>query len=1684
MMTESFKKIGLIITVEIFLFNSIGLSVEILPGYVPFQSQEEVMPPTGGDTSTLSDFYLPPLMVVDPGEVQHQSYTLDTGERYYPTFVTQPESAMELIKIIEPSFLPQVDWLTSIMPSNDSQETANWANESNLIELLELGRMWFTMNKNLIPFYFYQLRNEGMDVTAVSGWKYEGDSLSSLLLPDLLRDELKENGVLGAGYNVVVLSRDFKIRDSRTGEEQNVTQKRIMIDKGNIQTEIIEFDLEDGKNIYLAITKDDAQGTISSSIIYGNWLYSTPLYSFVRSGFQLAEGTAVEVGKESGYNLCIYERNEEGRTTEIGELNIDKVVVFGRQESSGEITKFQYRVKSNDTVYLEGKEIPIAGVVEYRDVILDPEFSIPISYRMASYTPGDIGLHTAEYYRMLSPGEEVYCTFPVDGIRVKDDEPAKLIYVRHCGGWDIVITSDVSYSEIQNLSPEELKSLLISEGSEITIQKEMVTYTIKNNGSSFNVSKGYYEDVTLDDDGDLQSYTYKKIYYSLSSLTPEFFQAIFGRDIDSWIKSLEESKLIPEAMEKYYEERKEISSSEGSKETDETSYLIDFHTGETTVKKKHTVWEEQRDEVSALLGYLPEEIESMVLKYKKIPPSSEESYDFDSLAPSDLIWVQKSRIGSDELIGNVFDYREGQNTVTIYYQNRGKLSYKKYSGEIVPKSNAVSEALLEPDSIDSIPDSVGVAKYDQDANTFNKIWELRKEDSTYGYYILPVESLQGSAYHLYKLLQYTGQLDAFLDGETVEINLVKDLNEMAEKIDAGKDKANSFISSLNNYWAQYRRMLLLEISSVGAEIIDDYDGSEDCNYVIKLQLPQENFNTPIKRKDVNIDISGNTITIIENHPQLGTVSRRVELILENAPGLLSQDEKFDFLCNFYLCESESEFDNLSKYLHGYQVKEINIYDSTGARRIRLTYKDGNLHRIEYPNEYPQIASYLESGTDPQLVYQDREVVIPEKEHWEGETAATIINSKLRGFDKVLDRFLDKYGSNMEAAVREGKIDRNYVVTLWLNEEPPVWIQIYTPQDILIAYNGYNFLFQVEKTSDDIYKVSVSFYGPNDKFESEPWEINRYVLDSCYPFLTKGLNGEELTLDMIKEILVSLRDKLRVGIPVHEGEYLEYPSDGDFRLNSSADQSVTSMVEEKFFEKVRDFLYYYALAKVCDQISKGENEWITLPSGGNLTDILASYPLVGFEWLNDLIISATGGDESGGHTAFSVDASKLYFAHSIVMYDKDSGLGYLTHQYYNKTEFEFGEDKEAFQSWVISMLGDDKVTEEDIDNLWGVYQLAKTERNIGIFYYYCRGAFAGGDEAELNKLKVASESEKALEPVYNIMSKEESQVVSEFGKGYKEYFKYLTLPDYGDKWAPLERQIVLEPSRVNITWETIGAITATIAVYLIDRSGVLGTLLSRLDALKEYGKVAGWLGKILGWGVQTAVGSVRGASVFSMIYGLPMLIGQTGEVDLIQWLNSLGENFFTSLIYSALFGILFTPAQFGIGDMPPLIGLIGKPVEKLLKYGAGRIGNVYPRLAKVFNGTATGIKGFLEYGNRIEAAVIGRDAAGGVRASLTNWRYIAWYYPTEVIAEEMVIPQALAYINRNAPRGLLFHEAPMVRTFRALAIGTLRNTETAGSIAEMTDPLENPLGFLLLPGIISVVKQYGIGDVLGLRVPTD
>jgi len=1718
------RKIGAIIIAEIFLLNEIGFSINVVSGYLPFQeSDDQNIPACSPQGSDSQDILLPPLMSLAPEEVQNPSQTIDPGPRYYPTFAIQPESNIELVKIIEPSFLPRMEWLSSTIGHQNSEEVTELVNSTAFMRLLETGKLWFTMNKELIPIYFYDLSHEGMDITAVTEWKYEGNSLTSL--PDLLKEELREIGVLTAGYNVKVESRDFKIEDVKTGESIIITQKRTVVKKGDIQCEIIEYDFEDGENIYLAVTQNETTGTITSSIIQGNVgnvFYSTPLYTFERLNFQLAN-KPVEVGKESGYHLNLYKRTSLGES-KLGELDIDNVVVYKRHGEEGAVKSMQYRVKTGENIYLQGEEIPIEGVIEYRDVILDTEFSIPFSYRIASYTPGDIGLNTAGYYRKLGPAEEVYCEFPVEGIKVKDGEPAKLIYVRHYNGWDVVISNEVkkTYSEIQSLTPEEIKSLLISEGSEIKLAKNAhsnyfdLRYTIKNDGGSFNISKEFYDDIVLDKDGDLQSYVHKKIDYRLSSLPLNFLQSLFYADIDSEIDDLE-SQLTTGTKQRYYEEKKRrtefVSGDEKYASNEVENYLVDFTTGETTVSKKKITFQKQTDsDITSLLGYTPQEIESMIWKYKEVPQVMGESYDYSGLTTSNLIWVQKCRINSDGFIGNVFDYRNGENTVTIYQKQGESLSYRKYSGEMASRSTAGSLTILSPDSIASSPDCMGVANYDSNANIFTKEWEVKKEDSDkYGYYMLPVENLQQSAYHLYKLLQYTGQLDKFLSGETVEVNLVKKLNEMAEEMGAGKNEASSFISSLNNYWLQYRRMLLLEASSIGAKIIDNCDGSESCDYVVKLQLPKGSFNTPVKKRDITVNVSENVITIVENHPQLGTISRKAEIILEDGSKIPSASEKFDLLYNFYLCESNMDFRNLhSEYLKDYQIKEINIYDSTGVKRISMFFQDGKLQRVEYPNPVSASSTFWRSGgfipsspqdvqnpsrtiastlardeLSPALAYEKGKLVIPEKRYWNGDTASAKVNGLLRGLDGLLKDFLGKYGKNIEAAIREGKIRIEFGgVEISLGEDLESSIYISTPQSIQIYHNGYTFNFSVTPQGTDNYKVQVIFASPNEEFISEPWEVNYYVLKTCYPFLAHGLNGEEMTPEMIVDILTELKNKLSTEIGVPGGEYIKYPSDDYFKLISSTSQNMTSMLEDKFFTKVRDFLYYYSLGKVCDQILNGEDEWITPPSTGNVTDILASYPLVGFERLNDLIISAVGRDENGGHTAFSVDASKLYFARSIVMYDKYSGIGYLTHQYYAKREFEFGDDKEAFGNWVRNMLGD-KATDEDIDTLWSMYQLAKTKKNIGIFYYYCRGAFIDGDQAELEKLRVASESEEALKAIYGIMQDPVvlNQAGIDFRNRYKEYFKYLTLPDYGDKWAPVDNQIVLEPNRVNITWETIGAVAATFAVWLIDRTGILGPLLARLDALKESGKVMGWLGKFLGWGIQTAVGSVRGASVFSVIYGLPMLMGQTGEADFIQWLNTLGQNFLTGLVYSALFGIMFTPAQFGIEDMPPLIGLVGRPIEKILQWGANRVSS--PLVANTFKGTAWVLNRLLTYGNRLEAAVIGRyPGSEQVRATITNWRYIGWFYPTEVMMEEMVLPQAMELMTKQGSRGLLFHEAPMLRTFRALAIGNLRNTETAGSMAEMTDPLENPLGFILLPGIISVFQQYGIGGVLGLQVPTD
>jgi len=768
-----------------------------------------------------------------------------------------------------------------------------------------------------------------------------------------------------------------------------------------------------------------------------------------------------------------------------------------------------------------------------------------------------------------------------------------------------------------------------------------------------------------------------------------------------------------------------------------------------------------------------------------------------------------------------------------------------------------------------------------------------------------------------------------------------------------------------------------------------------------------------------------------------------------------------------------------------------------------------------------LSSLFESGSDAgnDLIYNyDNGGLSIANPYWEektgdtaGQWAGAKLKAYLKGVEGLLKDFLGKY-SDLSQALEEGVIMQN--AGRWeicLGEEC---------LDHLIVTKGFLFLQKSDGTIISYQKmenrINITVYGSGGEiFKTNTVDFNESMLNrGVYKFLAVDIPIDN-SLPALRTILSDFKNYLYdppggVGMAPFPGyKILRYPNKDYFRI-SGTNNGAGSVVDDKFFSKVEDFNYYYNLARVADQIDVGENNWITLPRK-NITDILLQYPLGAFNWLNDLIIGQTGGSRTGGHIVASFDISKLYTVDPIVLYDKTTGFGNLTYQNYHRDEFEFGTenvlslygtdgqsavDREGFNNWVENLLvkllpenADEK--QEVFDTLWSVYQLAKEKKNMGLFYYYCRGAFlyngsVNGDYNEYEKLRIAAEANPNLEKVYNMLGKDATlnELGFDYSNRWHDYFKYLTFPDFGDNWEPMASQIVLKSNRLDLTWELIAGVTATAAIFVLDRTGLLSLALNGMkSALAPYGLNS--LATVLGWATQAVVGAARGAGIFTFVYNLPMMLGQNGNIDWVNWFNNLGQSYMTGFVYSLLFGVLFTPAQLGIGDMPPLIGLLGKPATKLLEGIGSKVGGT---AGKIFTGTARGINGLLTYGNTLEAAMIGTrtlaDGSKQVLAQMHNWRYVLYFYPTEVVAEEIVIPPAIEMMSRGASSTLLYSERPMTKTLRSLALANLRNTETYGSMAEMTDPLENPLGFAIIPGILGVFQEYGIRKALGLQIPTN
>ncbi|MCM8783187.1 MAG: hypothetical protein NC818_00185 [Candidatus Omnitrophica bacterium] len=1708
------RKLVALVILEILLYNQFAFAYDPIKGFVPFEPVISEGRINAGGIDYITQPFLLTFPYV-PAPAQGPSYTI--GGTFVLPSVEQPYSMIEFAKIIEPSFIPDLSFLNSLGNNPDVWKDVFNYDGGQYLNMINTARRLFTMDKDYIPIFLFE---DSRRVKNVSEWK-SMVSRDEAYLPHEFFGGIVDYDGFSAGWE-------------RTIEMDNgmvLQQRKTLFQKDKKKWDIYGFtDLGNGEEFFLIIEQNNFESSITSYIAArtpGNGL--TPIYEFCRKNFQLNKRTS---GYVNSYDTEIFIRPRGGGRQNIG-LKVTVEGNVNKRRTDGSISEFDYRLLTEGSISIDGNKIPINSVVEYRDVCLDERFSVPFSYRQSGYSEGNMGLDFATYFKRISLSEELFVDFKIDGIVASDQSQKSITYVRHFSDWDLILdisNVDLDMKTIYSLSRQDLHDIFNSSAkTNLNLRSSSgdKAYSLSWYGTSSSISMTGQSTKMIDlgYKATLSNYTIsvaQRASLSLGNLFNEDFM------IDSFIANLE--KNVPNFSTNTHTEVISQTFKSGNKVISiKTAYLIDFKNGLTTVQTTTTEIE-ANDEAEYLNNLLSGNgvVKRILLKkYSQLPTKvANGTYQYNQLSSNNVV-LYANYVDNDGIIdGVLLDYNK-QTAEILSSKGEGNIGFRQYSR--LPLKSILGDSLYElkqlKQFIESSPagmEKAGIYKYDQDNYAFQKLWEITKgEDGSYTYSVLPVLNFQEETPYLYNLLKYTGQLEKFLNGEEVTIDLVKELNDRAKEIGAGRDKANGFIHSLIEFWGNYRRVLFNEMSLLGASVVNGYNGSDSRDFVLKIKLGDVSTLSSLReKKRITVmplfeEVSG--ITIIEQGTEMGSVLKRIVLKSSMPP---QPKDYFDFLYNYYLTHTVER----ERWQEGYVINNgiEEVYDSQNRLRIRLRIQDGRVVDIEYPN--PNIES------SPVLKFINGDIVQPGWNSIYALLGKEYIMGALRHLDEEIGKFTGKYRGveGLKLAEEEGVIS-DYIVPLF---GPAGKIMKISPETLLIILGNAIIINRIGKMiafelveEDGKYRVNITLRDSNRIIEAKSGLLPPAMLDpeawgpSVYRFMgcTRGFvdmlsKGSDVYLSNIKDMLVFLQSFVTEGGPGGDNPFsscnmLEYPNDDYFRFQEyGLNESTMALgISEQFFNKISEFNYYCNISKVADQIKDKRNEWITLPSAGSLSDILGSYSLEGFRILNDCISGLVLGGKGTGSAAFRVGASKIYMVDSAIAYD-ENGIGDLTYINPYTTEFEFGDDKphppdmyrpankDGFIQWVNSILSkelqrEDEVTRSRIfDALWEVYQFAKREHNMGIFYYYLRGAGNSGYESgtEMSRLMVAADAEGQEGPLHDVATimtirdgrhTSKPNIAKYFGI-WRDYFKYLVFPEMGDSWEPASGQLVLKSNEIKVSWDLIGAVAATVAVYILDRTGVLDHTILPWISAKLASAGLGGVAKVIGWGVKAGVGGIRGSSIFTFFWGLPLMFGQSGSVNFTTWFNSLGAQFWTGFMYSVLFGLFFTPAQLGIGDMAPLISWVGRPFSWALERIGGSISPYSSALGSMFNFGAKSIRALLSYGNALQGLIQGPRGA-----SLTNWRYILYYHPTELM-EETLIPAAIKTMFRDGSQNLLFASSPMVRTIRNLAIANLINTETFGGMAEMLDFFENPLGLVLLPGIMKIFRNYGWSGVVGLRVPTD
>lgn len=333
--------------------------------------------------------------------------------------------------------------------------------------------------------------------------------------------------------------------------------------------------------------------------------------------------------------------------------------------------------------------------------------------------------------------------------------------------------------------------------------------------------------------------------------------------------------------------------------------------------------------------------------------------------------------------------------------------------------------------------------------------------------------------------------------------------------------------------------------------------------------------------------------------------------------------------------------------------------------------------------------------------------------------------------------------------------------------------------------------------------------------------------------------------------------------------------------------------------------------------------------------------------------------------------------------------------------------------------------------------------------------------------------------------------------YRDYFKYLSIPNIfaGEKWFAKEGQLAPDDLKLSLDVGQLAQITALVAVILVDMGIITPGIpdlsgftivkfladLRRAVALRNTAPIPEVMARIaevmapiqqfLGYYLLTSlIGASRGALSFN-IFTYFMMKNQLGEnFSFLDYFNNMGKQFMTGLLYSLIFGLTFNPRILGV-DAAPLVTLPTKAIERFGE-ALGRIFPQIPRTSARITRLGQVLTKIAGLPNKMAELIIGRHPNPSYLRLTSNLRYHLYFYLTEVVMEEEVIPAAISLkFDRESGLSDLDPWPRQLSRLKTFAYARLRDTEVYGSLAELLDPLEDPISLLLIgPEIAQLLFQ--------------